>query len=449
MTPSNPLIAEIRQHALPFSDLPKDFAPLIEMIGDARFVLIGEATHGTEEFYRIRAELSKVLIRDHGFAAVAIEGDWPDTFRANEYVRGDRHIIDAESALSGFKRFPSWMWRNGVTARFLDWLRDENAKRPAPQRAGFYGLDLYSLNASIEAVITYLDRVDPPAADRARQHYGCFDHHNVDRQQDYGLRAITGAAPSCEDDVVRELAALQKRMADYSKHNSGTGPEAFFSAEQNARAVIGAEHYYRSMFSNRVSSWNIRDRHMISTLDAIAGHLSDARNERAKLIVWAHNSHIGDARATEMGTAGEVTLGQLVREQHGEHDTRLIGFSTAKGTVTAASHWDGEPETKTILSPSRETYEGLFHACGLDSFALLLRSNFALAPHLSLTRLQRAIGVLYLPETERRSHYFFASLPQQFDALIHIDHTSALKPLDEIMLRSPVGEMAESYPTGL
>jgi erythromycin esterase-like protein len=442
------LVKEIRNSAIALTGGPIDYSPLLTLIGDARFVLIGEATHGTEEFYRIRAELTKQLINYGGFSAVAVEADWPDSYRVNRYVRGDSALHNAYSALVEFERFPTWMWRNEATVDFIDWLRGYNERKPSPgAKAGFYGLDLYSLNASIKAVIGYLEKVDPPAADRARHYYGCFDHHYAENPQEYGYASSCGLTETCEKEVIQQLIALCRHAFDYMKRDGFIVEEEFFCAEQNARAVVDAEQYYRTMFQDRVSSWNLRDRHMTETLDALANHLSKQRGEPAKVVVWAHNSHVGDARATEMGEKGEWNIGQLLREQHGK-DVVSIGFSTYRGTVTAASRWDGPAECKIIQPAMPESYEALFHETGVPNFLLLLRGNETLASHLHLNRLQRAIGVLYLPQTERQSHYTFARLPEQFDAIIHIDKTTALKPL-EVNALWHKGEAFETYPVGL
>lgn len=442
------LISEIRNHAIALTGRPADHTPLLDMIGDARFVLIGEATHGTESFYRVRAQLTKHLIRYYGFCAVAIEGDWPDCYRANRYVRGNSHIHSANSALGEFLRFPTWMWRNEVVVEFLDWLREYNEKKPGYQeKAGFYGLDLYSLRASIKAVIGYLNRIDPQAADRARHHYGCFDHYNSGDPQHYGYMASLGITPSCEREAIRQLTDLHQKRFDYLKRDGYAAGEEFFCAEQNARLITDAEAYYRTMFQGHASSWNLRDRHMTDTLYALAEHLTQLRGEQAKIVVWAHNSHVGDARATEMGAKGKCNIGQLVRETHGS-EAVLIGFSTYRGTVTAASGWDGEAECKIVRPGLSESYEALFHETGIPDFLLILRNNPELAHHLSISRLQRAIGVLYLPQTERESHYLFAKLPEQFDAIIHLDTTRALKPLETTAMWHK-GEVYATYPTGV
>lgn len=440
------LIKEIRRHAVALTGQPTDYTPLLDMIGDAKYVLIGEATHGTEEFYRIRAQLTKKLIRYYGFSAVAVEADWPDAYRVNRYVRGGS-THNANGALAEFLRFPTWMWRNEAVVEFLDWLREYNEKKTTYQeKTGFYGLDLYSLHASIEAVIQYLDKVDPAAAERARHHYSCFNHYDSGDPQEYGYAATLGLTPTCEREVIQQLMTLRQRRFDYAKRDGFAAGEDFFCAEQNAKLIIDAEAYYRTMFQGRVSSWNLRDKHMTDTLYALTEHLTQQRGEQAKVVVWAHNSHIGDARATEMGTQGEHNIGQLVREAHGS-DAVLIGFSTYRGTVTAASQWDGPAEQKIVRPAMQESYEALFHEADIPNFMLLLRDNQDLARYLGLSRLQRAIGVLYLPQSERQSHYFFSKLPEQFDAIIHLDTTRALKPLETTGLWHK-GEVFETYPSG-
>lgn len=425
-----------------------DYEAVRRLIRNARFVLIGEATHGSEEFYRFRAGLTRQLIEQDGFSAVAVEGDWPDCYRVNRFVRGDERISTAEDALSDFKRFPAWMWRNEVVAEFVDWLRTHNAGKPAEMRTGFYGLDLYSLYASIQAVITYLDEVDPPAARQARDYYACFDHgHKLARNpQQYGYSTVFGISESCERHAVDTLVSLRRKAAQYLAADGFDAAEDYFSADRNARTVVDAETYYRAMFRGRISSWNLRDRHMAETLDALTEHLDRQTGAPAKIVVWAHNSHVGDARATEMGTAGEFNIGQLVREAHGEA-AFLLGFSTCSGEVTAASRWDGPAERKAVRRALPQSYEALFHDSGLPNFLLSLKGSEALNQRLTLSRLQRAIGVLYLPETERQSHYFFSKLPEQFDAIIHFDRTHALRPLEP---SAPwhKGEVFETYPSG-
>lgn len=440
------LVQEIRDKAVHLTGRMQDYVPLLEQAAKARFVLIGEATHGTEEFYRIRAELTKRLIEEHGFAAVTAEADWPDAYRVNRYVRGAGDIYDAGDALSDFTRFPSWMWRNEVMLDFVEWLRDYNELIETPHdRVGFYGLDVYSLRASIDAVIAYLDKMDPDAAVRARRYYSCFTPY-IDEPQEYGYASTLSISESCEREVVRQLIELRQRAYDYIKRDGFAMEEDYFCAEQNARVIVDAEQYYRSMFKGRVSSWNLRDRHMADTLFSLAEHLGHWRSQPPKMVVWAHNSHIGDARATYMSSIGEWNLGQLVRE-HFPDESYLIGFSTYEGTVTAASRWDGRPERKNVRRGMKESYEELFHDVGMPDFLLFPKSSRMLEKHLDINRLQRAIGVLYLPETERQSHYFYTRLPQQFDAIIHIDSTQALKPLEPVAEWHKEKEF-ETYPSG-
>ncbi|HEX9988280.1 MAG TPA: erythromycin esterase family protein [Chloroflexia bacterium] len=439
------LAAEIRDAAYPLSGADADYDPLMEMVGDARFVLIGEASHGTHEFYSERARITRRLITERGFTAVAVEADWPDAYRINRYVRGKGDDAAAIEALSGFTRFPMWMWRNADVLDFVGWLHGHNDNlTEGSQAAGFYGLDLYSLNASIEAVLNYLDKVDPEAAKRARFRYGCFEDFGEDTQA-YGYAASFGLAQPCSDEVVSQLIELQKRAGEYANQDGQVADDEFFYAKQNALLVKSAEEYYRTMFDSRVSSWNLRDRHMADTLNSLVAHL-ERQGRTAKVVIWAHNSHLGDARATQMGAAGEWNIGQLVREKYGR-ETVLVGFSTYSGTVTAASDWGDPPERKRVRPGMPGSYEELFHDVGLPRFMVLLRDSSDIAHALLQPRLQRAIGVIYRPQTERLSHYFQARLSDQFDAMIHIDETRALEPLDRNSTWER-GEVPETFPTG-
>ena len=438
------LLEMLRDAALPLTGVPAAYDPLLELIGDARLVLLGEASHGSHEFYATRAALTRRLIAEKDFTAVAVEADWPDAYRANCYVRGTGGDASAAMALSGFKRFPTWMWRNTVVVAFVDWLRAFNQARPPEARpAGFYGLDLYSLYGSIEAVIGYLDRVDPEAAVRARDRYACFEHYNRDSQE-YGVATSAGLAASCEDAVVAQLVDLQRRAQEYASRDGPVAADAYFYAEQNARLARNAEEYYRAMYRGRVSSWNLRDRHMAATLDAVIAHL-DRNDGPSKVVVWAHNSHLGDARATAMGAGGELNVGQLVRERYGR-DAVNVGFTTYTGTVTAASDWGGVAERKRVRPGLSGSYEALFHAVGRPRFLLPLRDGGLAAERLRDERLERAISVIYQPETERWSHYVEARLADQFDAVIHIDETRALEPLER---SAPweTGEAPETFPS--
>ena len=421
------------------------YDPLMALVGNARLVLLGEATHGTREFYRTRAEITKRLILEKGFTAVAVEADWPDAYRVNRYVQGRSRDGTAREALSDFQRFPLWMWRNREVLAFIEWLREANDRQNSGRaKVGFYGLDLYSLHASIGAILGYLDKVDPDAARRARSRYGCFDHFGEDTQS-YGYAAGLGLTKTCEDAVVSELRDLQRRAEDYLRRDGFVAEDEFFFAEQNARLVKNAEQYYRSMFQGRISSWNLRDRHMGETLDDLLAHLARHQAD-PRIVVWEHNSHLGDARATQMGERGELNVGQLVREHYGR-EARLIGFTTYRGTVTAASHWDGPAERKVVRPALPDSYEALFHETGVPRFLLNLSDSKA-AEVLTEQRLERAIGVIYLPQSERVSHYFYARLPEQFDAVLHFDETEAVEPLDHPG-RPKSEDAPETYPTGI
>jgi erythromycin esterase-like protein len=438
-------LAAIRDALRPLTGSATDYDALLDLIGDARVVLLGEASHGTHEFYRERARITRRLVKEKGFNAVAVEADWPDAYRVNRWVRevGDDHT--ALEALGGFERFPRWMWRNREVLEFVEWLRRHNDLQRPEGRVGFYGLDLYSLFSSIEAVIGFLDKVDPEAAQRARFRYACFEDFGEDTQA-YGYAAEFGLTRSCEDQAVQQLVELQRQAAELARRDGGIPRDEFFYAEQNARLVKNSEEYYRTMFRGRVSSWNLRDRHMAETLEALITHL-DQQGGRSKVVVWEHNSHIGDARATAMGDSGEWNIGQLSRERFGD-EAVLVGFSTYRGTVTAASDWDAPAERKRVRPGMPGSWEALFHEAGTADFLLPMRGDRPLTEVLNEVRLERAIGVIYRPQTERLSHYFEARLPRQFDALIHFDETHAVEPLD----RTPgwdLGEPPETYPTGL
>ncbi|HTY27041.1 MAG TPA: erythromycin esterase family protein [Mycobacterium sp.] len=423
---------------------------LDDLIGDARVVLIGESSHGTHEFYDARAEITKWLIEHKGFNAVAAEADWPDAYRVNRYVRGLGDDESPEEALRGFQRFPAWMWRNAVVRDFVGWLRWHNGRCTADGRrqTGFYGLDLYSLHRSMQEVIAYLDTVDPKAAERARARYACFDHSSGDDGQAYGYAAAFGAGPTCERQAVEQLVDLQRNALAYLGPDGQLAADELFYAQQNAMTVRNAEAYYRGMFRGRVTSWNMRDKHMAQTLNALMAHLnSHGGAEPARIVLWAHNSHVGDARATEVSADGQLTIGQLAREHYGE-DCRLIGFSTHRGTVTAASDWGGIAERKVVRPALAGSIEELLHETGKASFFVPMHDGSAAAKALEVVRLARAIGVIYLPQTERQSHYFHVRPSDQFDAMIHIDETHALEPLEPTSVWI-AGENPETYPSGL
>ena len=448
----DPAIARAVGHSVqPLTGGSNDFDALLDRIGDARYVLIGEATHGTHEFYRIRAEITKRLITGWGFAGVAVEADWPDAYRVNQFVRGEGDDVDATDALGGFKRFPQWMWRNADVLDFVGWLRAHNEAQAKPwDRVGFYGLDLYSLHASMAAVLTYLDKVDPTAAAQARSRYACFDAFGTDPHA-YGYATALGLSPSCESAVLSQLVDLQRCADVYTRRDGRVARDALFFAEQNARLVRNAERYYRALFLGPAESWNLRDRHMTEMLEALALFL-DVEGKRspikpARIVVWAHNSHVGDARGTEMSDHRELNVGQLVRARN-PIATKLVGFTTYDGTVTAASDWDLPAERKVVRPALEGSYEALFHDIGYRRFLLDLTTDTQARRLLTPPRLERAIGVVYRPQTERLSHYFRASLPRQFDAVLHYDTTRAVEPLERTGTWER-GELPETYPTAL
>lgn len=413
----------VRDLAQRLAGTPADHDALLAMAEGRRFVLLGEATHGTQDFYRMRAEITRRLIAEQGFDAVAIEGDWPDAWRVNRYVQGEGDDDDA-SALDDFERFPAWMWRNREVLDFVGWLRAHNATKLRAQRVGFYGLDLYSLYRSADAVIRYLDRIDPEQAELGRKRYAALDH--VREPQVYGYQAAFGQRPDAREGVIAQLLQLRADAQAYIERNGLAALDAHFFAERNATVVVHAEAYYRAMFGRRVNTWNLRDAHMRDTLLTLADYRV-RRGGTGRVVVWAHNSHLGDARATESHARGEWNLGQLVRQDVGDQ-ALLVGFTTYTGRVSAASQWDGDVEHKWVRPALRGSYEHLFHSTGLDRFFLPLTD--AAAEPLREPMLERAIGVLYVPQTERASHYFDAALARQFDAVFHLDETAALEPLD-------------------
>ena len=430
----------VRHEARRFESEQGGFEALVNAVGDARVVLIGEASHGTHEFYRTRAELTRELIARRGFNVIAVEADWPDAYRVNRWVRGASDDSSAEQALGDFVRFPRWMWRNTDVVEFTAWLRERNLRTPEAERVGFYGLDLYSLHRSIEAVLAYLGKVDPEDARRARERYSCFEMFGGDPQA-YGYASTRGFSADCEDEVTAQLVDLRRRALDYANRDGRIAADEYFFAEQNARLVANAETYYRAMFGSHVQSWNVRDRHMMETLESLVQHTG----RESKAVVWAHNSHLGDARATQMASSGELNLGQLVRERF-NGEAFLIGFTTHTGTVTAARNWDDPAERRHVRPSLPGSYEHLFHETDISQFLLLLRDGPA-RQALWTERLERAIGVIYRPESERVSHYFRARLPQQFDAVLHIDRTTALEPLERWAVEE--ADLPETYPSGV
>ncbi|MFN7148031.1 MAG: erythromycin esterase family protein [Microthrixaceae bacterium] len=436
-------VEQVERRAAAVSGAPSDYDDLLALVGDRRYVLLGEASHGTHEFYRERSRITQRLIDELGFNLVAVEADWPDAYRVNRYVAGETDDADAVAALGDFRRFPAWMWRNHDVVRFVEWLRARNDAHHPATKAGFYGLDLYSLAASMDSVVSYLDAVDPAAAREARSRYSCFDHVSG-QGPEYGHAVSLDVMVPCEEEVVAQLVDLRARSASILAADGMNAEDEYFFAEQNARLVHDAEQYYREMYRGRTSSWNLRDRHMAATLDALVVH-RDRRPPGARVVVWEHNSHVGDARATQMGAGGELNVGELVRRAHPD-DALLVGFTTSHGTVTAASEWGGPAERKRVRPAIDGSWERRFHEVGPDQFLLPLGPQ-GFDPGRT-TLLERAIGVIYRPETERQSHWFRADLARQFDAVIHFDRTTAVEPLERTSVWD-VGEPPETYPSGL
>jgi protein-L-isoaspartate(D-aspartate) O-methyltransferase len=408
---------------------------ILDRVADARLVLLGEATHGTSEFYRMRARITQELIAKRGFQFVAVEADWPDAALIDDHVLGGSPR--SAFAFTPFTRFPTWMWRNEEVATFVRWLHAHNADQRDPAaRVGFHGLDLYSLFTSIASVLAYLDKIDPQAASVARSRYGSLTPWQKDPAA-YGHAVLVGRYQSCEPAVVAMLRDMLERRLDYARMDGAR----FFDAAQNARVVANAERYYRAMYYGSARSWNLRDSHMFDTLQAILAFYGPG----SKGIVWEHNSHVGDASATEMGLRGEHNVGQLCRAQHGRA-AYLVGFGTDHGTVAAADNWDGPMETMRVRPAHAESYERVFHETGVPAFALHLRdpARRAVRDELRSPRLERAIGVVYRPETELLSHYFHASLPRQFDEFVWFDETSAVRPLS--LTRSRNQELPDAFP---
>ncbi len=433
--PEDSLAKMVASLCTPFQSIEDvDLAPLLRRIGDAKVVLLGEATHGTSEFYRMRERISQELIAQKGFTFVAIEGDWPDAARIDHYVR---HFEYPPSEWTAFARFPRWMWRNNEVRAFVDWLRKDNASKPPQRRTAFYGLDLYSLYTSIGEILRYLDRVDPETAGIARHRYGCLTPWQNDPAA-YGHAALTGAYRTCEMSVVSMLRDILTKQNLYMAHDG----ERYNDVVQNARLVANAERYYRVMYYGSRASWNLRDSHMFETLQSLLAY----HGRDSKAIVWAHNSHVGNAAATEMAARGETNIGELCRKEFGDQ-VYSIGFGTHSGHVAAASDWDGPMEIKPVQPSRNDSYERLFHDTDVARFLLPMRTGLTqnLKNALMKPRLERAIGVIYRPDTELASHYFQAVLPQQFDEYIWFDETSAVSPFETLELAG----LPDTYPFGL
>ncbi|MDB5036803.1 MAG: uncharacterized protein JWQ35_331 [Bacteriovoracaceae bacterium] len=425
----------VKEKCEPFDSIPTARLEMIlDRIGDSRLVLLGEASHGTSEFYEMRARISQALIARKNFNFVAVEADWPDAEKIDRYVR---HRTGPVHQFEAFSRFPEWMWRNREVQDFTHWLHEWNLNRPKEKRAGFHGLDLYSLHTSINSILHYLEQVDLQSAARAREHYSCLQPFMRDPVQ-YGAATLSGLHRECADDVTAVLRELLQKRLEYIQKSD---EEKFFNALQNARVVEDAEKYYKIMYYGSAESWNLRDRHMFETLKA----LLDYYGENSKGIVWAHNSHLGDASATDKEFRDELNVGQLCREEFARK-AYLIGFGTDHGTVAAASAWGEKMEIKKVRPSLIESYEHICHRTNVSSFFLPLQnSNQDFRDALMKPRLERAIGVIYRPETERLSHYFYANLPEQFDEYIWFDESSAVHPLDTKKIKGA----PETYPFGL
>ena len=429
------LIADVGVRSLPLHD-SRDLDPLLDLIGDAHFVLLGEASHGTSEYYSWRHRISERLIREKGFSFIAVEGDWPDCYRVNRYVRRFPDSgRNAREVLHAFNRWPTWMWANLEVVELAEWLRAHNEKLPDTQQVGFYGLDVYSLWDSMRAVLGYLSRTDGQAVGAAIRAFECFEPYGEDVQE--YARATMWVPDTCEDDVVELLQELRQS----GPHYDGDGRESYFNAEQNALVAKNAERYYRTMVRGGASSWNVRDGHMVETLERLMRH----HGPGAKAIVWEHNTHIGDARATDMREQGEVNVGQLVREEHGEDDVVLVGFSSHRGTVIAGESWDAPMEVMDVPPGRPDSWEDVLHRASDENKLLLLRHTPRTSPMYE-ERGHRAIGVVYHPHYERHGNYVPTVLPRRYDAFLYLDETRTLRPLHAPWSGEP--DEPETFPSG-
>lgn len=432
----------------------KDFGSYFDSYAGPQVVMLGDGSHGTSEFYHARAQITKRFIEEHGYTIVAVEADWPDAEAIDRYVRmrpGPKTPIGGVAkGEEPFKRFPTWMWRNREMQDLVEWMRNWNKDLPPRRRVGFYGLDMYSMGASIRAVIDYLDNVDPAAAKDARKRYGCLEPW-VDDPTAYGLSALQGMQ-DCETEVMSILRDLLERRLELAQGDlvEGEDDDEYHSGKQNAYLIRDAEKYYKAMYWSSSSSWTLRDRHMFETLQRLMQHRPPPAH---KAIVWAHNSHVGDARYTSMGMRrNELNIGQLCRESFGRYNVSILGCGTHTGTVAAAHEWDENMQIMNVLPSRGDSWEILAHNTGVPSFLLDLRKDHAdpaLRALISLEkRLQRFIGVIYRPDTERISHYSQAHIHKQFDGYIWFDETHAVNPLETIQPITPLGK-EETYPFGL
>ena len=433
------LITDVRALAQPLRS-PADLDPLIDRVGDARYVLLGEASHGTHEFYTWRAEISRRLIQEKGFSLIAVEGDWPDCYRVNRYIKGQGDAgADAREVLHAFDRWPTWMWANEEMVELAEWLREYNESLSSQLQVGFYGLDVYSLWDSLYQVLSYVAKRDPDSLPVARQAFRCFEPYGENAQK--YARATAWANKDCEDEVVDMLAKFRR-----DSHVSAVdGGEARFNADQNALVVKNAERYYRTMVQGGTASWNVRDRHMMETLERLMRH----RGAESKVIVWEHNTHIGDARFTDMADDGMVNVGQLVREQHDAHDVVLVGFATHRGTVIAGDEWEAPMERMRVPAARPGSWEDVLHqACGGDSLLIMDQWPDSQGRPDSQERGHRAIGVVYHPQHEHLGNYVPTVLSRRYDAMLYLEQSEALRPLHVARLK-PEQDLPETYPSGL
>ncbi|MFC4531208.1 erythromycin esterase family protein [Sphaerisporangium dianthi] len=440
-------VAAIRAEAVPVGNDAPPPEVLFDLVGDARFVLIGGASHGTHEFYAARAALTRRLIEERDFRAVAVQADWPDAYRVNRYVLGRGRDATADEALGDFQRFPAWMWRNVVVLDFVNWLREHNdgVMTGLAGQTGFYGLDVHGAHRSMQQIVAALAESDPAAAARAREGYACFDHLGPE-DRPYGFSPACGAEAGGEETLIARLVDLRRGAMSSAREEGPLPEDELFYAQLNAAAMQNADEHYRSLLCGRISAWNHRDRHMTDTLDALAEHLGRRHGAPAKIVIWCHDAHAGDARATEASCRGEVNLGMLVRERHGG-DCRSIGMTTYTGTVTAADEWGGRPDRKWLRPALSDSVEELFHEVGEKRFLTWFAAAPRSADVLRSARLQRMIAAVYRPRSERRCHYFRARLCDEFDAVLHIDETRAVEPLDRTP-RWDLGQLPRTYPPG-
>lgn len=432
----------LSQHIQSFNSDYQSYTSLIDDMADAQLILMGEATHGTHEFYRIRCELTKILIQEKGFSALAIEADWPDAYLLNQYVKNNDPSLDEKSAFKNFDVFPSWMWRNGEMIKFIQWLRTYNDQINEQKfKAGLYGLDIYSLHASMKLVIEYLKKIDPKAAKEAQKRYECLDQYANDPTS-YSYAITSGLVPDCKEEVYDQLIDILN-MEIKTYHKPETSQEELLFLTQNAKVVANAEAYYRSLFNGPEITWNLRAKHMMDTLETLRIYHQRTIGYTPKMIIWAHNIHVGDARATDLFQRGKISMGQLSRDHYG-NKSYLLGFTTFDGEVTAASSWGGNTERKKLRPAVEGSYEYLFHQLNTPSFSLQLHENVPLVQR----ALQRSIGVIYKPEIESLSHYHYTNLAQQFNTIIHIDTTTALRPLT-IPKSWNGGDLPNTFPSGL